>query len=94
MLSVGIRELKTNLSKYLKRIKQGETLIITEHGKSIGRILPEGLSTVERLQGLELSGILLQAGSALQATQPVATAQGDHLISDLVSEDRDANYLS
>jgi len=94
MLSVGIRELKTNLSKYLKRIKQGETLIITEHGKPIGRIIPEGPSTSERLKGLELSGILLQVGSNLPAIQPVATAQEDHLISDLVSEDRDVNYLS
>jgi prevent-host-death family protein len=92
--SVGIRELKSNLSMYLKRIKQGQTLIITEHGKPIARIVPEGPSIEERLQGLEYSGVLIQAGGTLPVIQPVTAPIGQKLISDLVSEGRDVDYLS
>lgn len=38
---VGIRELKARLSEYLRQVKAGETVIITEHGRPIGRIVPE-----------------------------------------------------
>jgi prevent-host-death family protein len=38
MKSVGIRELKNNLSKYLHLVKSGETIIITEHERVIAEI--------------------------------------------------------
>ncbi|NBU98352.1 MAG: type II toxin-antitoxin system prevent-host-death family antitoxin [Spirochaetia bacterium] len=38
MKSVGIRELKNNLSKYLHLVKTGETIIITEHERVIAEI--------------------------------------------------------
>ncbi|WP_374687443.1 type II toxin-antitoxin system Phd/YefM family antitoxin [Promineifilum sp.] len=41
---VGIRELKSGLSEYLRRVKAGETIVITERGRPIGRIVPEGLT--------------------------------------------------
>ena len=39
--TVGIRDLKARLSEYLRQVKDGETVIITEHGRPIGRIIPE-----------------------------------------------------
>jgi prevent-host-death family protein len=39
--TVGMREMKTNLSKYLRRGKTGQTVIITERGKPIARIIAE-----------------------------------------------------
>lgn len=38
MTTVGVRDLKNNLSKYLLLVKSGETIIITEHDKVIGEI--------------------------------------------------------
>jgi prevent-host-death family protein len=38
--TVGVRELRQNLSKYLERIKQGETLAVTERGHEIARLVP------------------------------------------------------
>jgi prevent-host-death family protein len=35
MTSVGVRDLKGQLSRYLKRVKRGERLAITERGKLI-----------------------------------------------------------
>ena len=37
---VGVRELRQNLSVYLDRVKQGETLEVTEHGRPIAQLGP------------------------------------------------------
>ncbi|TAN24472.1 MAG: type II toxin-antitoxin system Phd/YefM family antitoxin [Acidobacteria bacterium] len=35
---VGVRELKNKLSEHLRRVKAGEDVIITEHGKPIAKL--------------------------------------------------------
>ena len=40
METVGIRELKTHLSRHLKRVQAGERLLVTERGRSIATISP------------------------------------------------------
>ncbi len=35
---VGVRELKNKLSEHLRRVKAGEDVIITEHGKPIAEL--------------------------------------------------------
>ena len=40
MQTVGIRELKTHLSRHLKRVRSGARLLVTEHGRSIATISP------------------------------------------------------
>ena len=40
MDTVGIRELKTHLSRHLKRVRSGTRLLVTEHGRSIATINP------------------------------------------------------
>jgi prevent-host-death family protein len=37
---VGVRELRQNLSRYLERVKRGETLTVTEHGHEVARLVP------------------------------------------------------
>lgn len=37
---VGVRELRQNLSVYLDRVKQGETLEVTEHGQPVAQLGP------------------------------------------------------
>lgn len=38
--TVGIRELKTHLSRHLKRVRSGARLLVTERGRSIATISP------------------------------------------------------
>jgi prevent-host-death family protein len=38
--TVGISELRRNLSLYLARVKAGETLTITKRGREIARLIP------------------------------------------------------
>ena len=40
MDTVGIRELKTHLSRHLKRVRFGARLLVTERGRSIATINP------------------------------------------------------
>ncbi len=37
---VGVRELRQNLSVYLRRVEKGETLEVTEHGRLVARLTP------------------------------------------------------
>lgn len=39
MIKVGIRELKSHLSEYLKRVRNGEDLTITDHGDDVAMIV-------------------------------------------------------
>lgn len=49
---VGVRELRQNLSIYLDRVKDGETLEVTEHGRPVAELAPlpaADLSPYERM---------------------------------------------
>ena len=50
---VGVRELRQNLSKYLRRVAHGERLEVTEHGKPVAVLGPaeETDSPLGRLVG-------------------------------------------
>jgi prevent-host-death family protein len=37
---VGVRELRQNLSKYLRRVEKGERLEVTEHGRPVAILAP------------------------------------------------------
>jgi prevent-host-death family protein len=41
MVEVGIREFRSHMGAYLERVKRGETVVLTERGKRVGRIEPE-----------------------------------------------------
>lgn len=40
METVGVRELKTHLSRHLKRVRSGASLLVTERGRPIATIGP------------------------------------------------------
>jgi prevent-host-death family protein len=40
MVTVGIRELKAKLSSYVLKVKNGETIIVTERGKDVAILEP------------------------------------------------------
>lgn len=48
---VGIRELRQNLSVYLRRIHRGERFEVTERGRSVALLIPlaDAMSPLEKL---------------------------------------------
>jgi prevent-host-death family protein len=88
-MRVGTRELKNKLSEYMRRVKAGETIIVTEHGKTIGQIVPIKPTVEERLQAMVAAGQAEWNGQKLKSYQPRAVNKGDGQLSDLVVEDRE-----
>jgi len=63
MCTVGVKELKNNLTQYLRRTKQGEEVIITERGTPIALIQPirsadKAVSLEARLARLAAQGVV------------------------------------
>ncbi len=52
MVAVGVRELRQNLSRYLKQVKEGASLEVTEHGRVVARLSPAGESVSEAYAAL------------------------------------------
>lgn len=74
MHPAGIRELKNNLSRYLRRLKPGQVLTITDHGRVIAELrAPDHASAT--------SAPLAQRYAHLLATGVIrrATKRGDPL---------------
>jgi prevent-host-death family protein len=42
MNQVGVRELRQNLSRYLVKVKAGESFAVTERGREVARLTPSG----------------------------------------------------
>jgi prevent-host-death family protein len=40
MISVGVKELKSKLSSFIARAREGEEIVITDHGKDVALITP------------------------------------------------------
>lgn len=88
-MRVGTRELKSKLSEYLRRVKAGETITVTEHGKTIGQIVPVKSTIEERLQGMVAAGQAEWNGQKLKPYRPKAINRGTRQLSDLVVEERE-----
>ena len=41
-MTVGVRQAKTELTKLIGAAMEGETIVITNHGKPLVRLVPEG----------------------------------------------------
>lgn len=41
-MATGIRELKNNLSRYIRRIEAGERIAVTAHGRVVAELVPPG----------------------------------------------------
>lgn len=89
--TVGVRELKTRLSAYLRRVKAGQAMTITERGKPVGRIVPVRAETgiVDRVRQLTRTGIVAWSGQKLGKRRSLPRVRGKRTLADLVLENRE-----
>ena len=87
-VSVGVRELKNQLSAYLDRVKAGEEITVTEHGRPIAR-LTSVAADVDRMASLIAAGIVRPASAKRRRlpSKRVKLADGDPL-AELVAQQR------
>ena len=72
---VGVRQLRQNLSRYLNEVKSGSTLVVTERGREVARLVPSGVgdSVLGRLAAER--GATLPTGSLVDV-KPRRRAKG------------------
>ena len=89
MEMVGVRELRENLSRYLKRIKSGESIIVTERKNEVAIILPYEKEDNENEKVLQLiqRGIVYWSGGKPKGLPSRISSKGKN-VSDAVIEDR------
>jgi antitoxin (DNA-binding transcriptional repressor) of toxin-antitoxin stability system len=88
-IKVGIRELKSRLSAYVRDIEAGATVVITERGKSVGRITAIQPSSDAKLKDLAKSGLFRWSGKRFAPEAPRIKLRRRRKISDLVLENRE-----
>ena len=86
--TVGIRELKSKLSECVRDVKMGATIVVTEHGRRVARIVPETASLDDRLAALRHAGAILWSGRRLRRTRPDVRPRGKCTVADILVENR------
>jgi prevent-host-death family protein len=89
--TVGARELKTRLGTYLRQVRRGATLIVTERGEPIAELrpLPIAEDDIERrFQELATLGVLAREKSGPLAAFRAIAGRGATM-SDAIREDRE-----
>ena len=86
---IGVRALKATLSQCLRHVKAGRTLVVTEHGRPVARVIPEAGGVRARLEALRGAGTVAWSGRRLRRAPAPAKVHGRRTVADLVSENRD-----
>jgi len=88
MSRVGVRDLRNRLSRYLKLVKAGEQVVVTERGKAIALLVSaERGGTIEGLKILVDEGLARWGGGKPQRTAQPVKLRG-RPVAEIVLEER------
>ncbi len=73
----------------MRAVKDGQTVVITEHGKVVARLVPAGQSLEERIQAMIDSGLAEWSGKPLPPVKNPPQVRGSKTVADLLIEDRE-----
>ncbi|MPZ46311.1 MAG: type II toxin-antitoxin system prevent-host-death family antitoxin [Betaproteobacteria bacterium] len=85
---VSIRELKSRLSHYLRLARGGESVIITDRGVPVGRLVPIAPDLEGRISALRNAGLLHWSGRRLSPRKPTVRIPKGKTVAELIIEDR------
>jgi len=84
-----VRELRQNLSVYLRRVRRGETLEVTERGQAVAILRPI-VAANDALARLQERGIALRRGAGnLADLPPPASVKLDRPLAEVLEEVRE-----
>ncbi len=84
MASVGIRELRDNVSAVIRRVAGGESIDVTDHGHPVARLIPARPGTV--VEQLLAEGRAMPAEVDLLDYDPPAIEPGEPLLSEVLAD--------
>lgn len=83
-MDVSIRELRAGLSRYVARVKDGEEIVVTDHGKAVAKLVP--LNGERKIDRLIREGVVVPARSRTGWLPEPIKIKGT--VSDIVIEQR------
>jgi prevent-host-death family protein len=91
-MKAGVAELKASLSRYLERVKAGQEVLVTDHGRPVAKLVP--VSEAEKGTRRErriAEGLLLPGRGRLRPSllQPPRKGGGAAALSALLEERRE-----
>ena len=92
MASTGIRQLKDNLSRYIRRIEAGERISVTAHGRVVAELVPPTRASRAnrgRYDKLIATGVIrpaVESGDPLEEWPDIRLSPGT--AADLIDRDR------
>ena len=91
---VGVRELKTRLGRYLREVRKGRTLVITDRGEPVAELRPVSLggpgSTSEIVRLVALGHVTRASRGPLAPFRPVRL--NGRPVSEAIIEDREDRF--
>lgn len=91
ILRIGVREAKIQLSKLLDDVQKGREIIITNHGKPVGKIISihqNSLTLTERVAQLEREGLIEPRAKKEESLLPAPLPLPDEIAQRYLQEDR------
>lgn len=92
-MQAGIRELRDNLSRYIRRIESGERIVITAHGRAVAELVPPASASAGRIRPIDrlvASGVItpaIEGGDPLEHWPDIRLPAGTAAA--LIDSDRD-----
>lgn len=90
MRAVGLRELKNRLSEYIRQVRSGEGILVTDRGEVVAELAPPGQATVDtRIP----TGLVALARKGLLTPGALNDSKLYPVLPRLLSQDRAAQLL-
>ncbi|MEE8432836.1 MAG: type II toxin-antitoxin system prevent-host-death family antitoxin [Candidatus Desulfatibia sp.] len=90
---VGIRDAKIHLSKYIKMVRNGAEVILTDRGRPVGKIVPidpQDLPLSARIKNLEDMGVLETLSQKKRKKLPSPIPVPNNIAQSILKEDRNS----
>jgi prevent-host-death family protein len=86
--SIGVRELRQNASEYLRLVKSGETIKVTDRGEPVALLVPIPESNYERMVR---EGLIIPPKNpgSLKDVKPLEPKPGERTLSEILREMRE-----
>ena len=89
MTRVGVRALKDHLSQYLKRVSEGERIVVTDRGEPLAALTPvEETAEARWAWDLVVRRSASWSGGKPRGSATAPVLRGSKMTSDMVLEDR------
>ncbi len=89
METIGVKKLRDDLSRILKRVEEGEIIRVMRHGKDVVELRPIISTTEQKILRLLKDKDLVRGGTGkIGPVKTIRNLKPEMPVSDLVTEDR------